>query len=431
VGPTICMSWKPWGDHPLFIALSSVGIIVGLGYTVYDHYHPKDVETPVKISNPQFSSPPVTSPPVTSSPDPLPTISSPPSPTPSDSPSVSSPEPAPSVSVVKLDPKNCIMKTGTGGFISSFPQGKDISIGKQIFTSSFKMGYIFGWEQSISLLTCKVPKGHKSLQLKFGREDGDENSYMAGRGTSMITVYINGDPAPSQFIKSGEQKSVNFNISERDSIAIEFRCRTNTGCGDVHFFDATFYDPHFNMNPNPVSATSSAQPQPTPKVIPTPQNPKTPSINLTSEGKKSLNITDLLSMNCLNTGEAGWHQKRDDVPVGKNLYLSMLEMSPNLYGSSGRVGIVCKLSSTDSRTKVEDLQLYFGVSDGDAINQNNNPSTIMIYLDGKEVISKIIAKGRRESVSLNIKGAKSVSIETFCPKPKCVNVDFFDLSLTQ
>ena len=146
------MSWKAWGDHPLFIALSSVGIIVGLGAIAYDHYHQKGVETPVTISNPPFSSPSITSPPVTSSPAPLPTISSPPSPTPSDAPSVSSPEPAPSVSVVKLEPKNCIMKTGTGGLISSFAQGKDISIGKQIFTSSFKMGYIYGWAQSISLL---------------------------------------------------------------------------------------------------------------------------------------------------------------------------------------------------------------------------------------------------------------------------------------
>jgi hypothetical protein len=413
------MSWKAWGDHPLFIALSSLGIIAGLVGLVNDNYHPKDVETPITISNPQFSSPPVTP-----SPDPLPTISSPPSPTPSDSPSVSSPEPAPSdspsvsspepapsvsvVKVVKLDPKNCIMNTGTGGVISSFHEGKDISIGKQIFTSSFEMGYIYGWSRSISLLTCKVPEGHKILQLKFGREDGDDNnSLKAGRGSSTITVYINGNAEPTQFIKSGEQKSLTFNISEGESIAIEFKCRTNEGCGTVHFFDATF------------TATATRQ------------NPKTPSTNLTFERKKTLNITDLLSMNCLNTGEAGWHQKRDDVPVGKNLYLSMLEMSPNLYGSSGRVGIVCKLSSTDSRTKVEDLQLDFGVSDGDAINQNNNPSTIMIYLDGKEVISKIIAKGRRESVSLNIKGAKSVSIETFCPKPKCVNVDFFDLSLTQ
>ncbi|WP_293336088.1 hypothetical protein [Microcoleus sp. CAWBG58] len=428
------MSWKAWGDHPLFIALSSVAIIVGLVSTVYNHYHPKDVETPVTISNPPFSSPPVTSPPVTSSPAPLPTISSPPSPTPSDSPSVSSPEPAPSVSVVKLEPKNCIMKTGTGGLISSFAQGKDISIGKQIFTSSFKMGYIYGWAQSISLLTCKVPEGHKSLQLKFGREDGDENNYMDGRGTSTITVYINGDPAPSQFIKSGEQKSVNFNISERDSIAIEFRCRTNTGCGDVHFFDATFYDHHFNMNPNPVSPTSSAQPQPTPTIIPASQNPKTPSINLTSVVKKDLNITDLLSMTCLNTGEAGWHQKRDDVPVGKNLYVSMLHMSPNLRGSSGRVGITCKLSSTESRTKAENLKLDFGVSDNDInsiINQPDNPSTIIIYLNGEKASSKIIGKGKIESISLNIKEAKSVGIETFCPKRYCVNVEFFDLSLTQ
>lgn len=430
------MSWKAWGDHPLFIALSSVGIIVGLGSIAYDHYHPKDVETPVTISNPPFSSPPITSPPVTSSPVPLPTISSPPSPTPSDSPSVSSPEPAPSVSVVKLEHKNCIMKTGTGGFISSFDQGKDISIGKQIFTSSFEMGYTYGWPQSISLLTCKVPEGHKSLQLKFGREDGDDigvDSYNRG-GTSMITVYINGDPTPRQFIKSGEQKSLNFNISERDSIAIEFRCRTDRGCGNVHFFDATFYDHHFNMNPNPVSATSSAQPQPIPKVIPTPQNPKTPSINLTSEGKKSLNITDLLSMTCLNTGEAGWHQKRDDVPVGKSLYLSMLKMSPNLQGSSGRGGITCKLSSTESRTKAENLKLDFGVSDNDInsiINQPDNPSTIIIYRDGEKASSKIVGKGKIESISLNIKKAKSVSIETFCPKAYCVNVDFLDLSLTQ
>ena len=124
---------------------------------------------------------------------------------------------------------------------------------------------------------------------------------MDGRGTSMITVYINGDPAPSQFIKSGEQKSVNFNVSERDSIAIEFRCRINTGCGDVHFFDATFYDHHFNMNPNPMSATSSAQPQPPPTIIPTSQNPKTPSINLTYEWKKNLNITDLLSCSASKT----------------------------------------------------------------------------------------------------------------------------------
>ena len=145
-------------------------------------------------------------------------------------------------------------------------------------------------------------------------------------------------------------------------------------------------------------------------------------------------MSNSLSMTCLNTGEAGWHQKRDDVPVSKSLYVSMLQMSPNSQGSSGRVGITCKLSSTESRTKVENLKLDFGVSDNDInsiINQPDNPSTVIIYLDGEKASSKIVGKDKIESISLNIKEAKSVSIETFCPKAYCVNVDFFDLSLTQ
>jgi hypothetical protein len=32
------MSWKNWGDHPIVVGIGIIGVLAGLGYTIYDHH---------------------------------------------------------------------------------------------------------------------------------------------------------------------------------------------------------------------------------------------------------------------------------------------------------------------------------------------------------------------------------------------------------
>jgi hypothetical protein len=38
------MSWKNWGDHPVVVGIGIIGVLAGLGYTIYDH-HVKQEDT--------------------------------------------------------------------------------------------------------------------------------------------------------------------------------------------------------------------------------------------------------------------------------------------------------------------------------------------------------------------------------------------------
>lgn len=142
-------------------------------------------------------------------------------------------------SVKDLELKKCIKENGgTGGFI--LIQKKDVSVARQIFTTLFSIGYYYGWRGATPSLTCKIPNGYKTLNLEFGRADSDDTGYMDDRGTSIITAFIDGDEVKSEFIESGQNKSLQLNVYNKKNLAIEFKCRTDTGCGKVYFWNARF-----------------------------------------------------------------------------------------------------------------------------------------------------------------------------------------------
>lgn len=55
------MTWKNWGDHPVVVSIGIIGILSGLGYTIYDHHlKPEDTTKggafPTQPKNPSLSS---------------------------------------------------------------------------------------------------------------------------------------------------------------------------------------------------------------------------------------------------------------------------------------------------------------------------------------------------------------------------------------
>jgi hypothetical protein len=66
------MSWKNWGDHPIVVGIGIIGVLAGLGYTIYDH-HLKQEDTSksgVASSKPPDAVAPVPIASITSSPSP-------------------------------------------------------------------------------------------------------------------------------------------------------------------------------------------------------------------------------------------------------------------------------------------------------------------------------------------------------------------------
>lgn len=153
--------------------------------------------------------------------------------------------------------------------------------------------------------------------------------------------------------------------------------------------------------------------------------------NIPTKSAVAQQRSNLLSMTCLNSGSSSWRKKREDVPVGRRIYLSVLEMPG--FSNSGRSGITCRIAPPGSPPQFKSLYLDFGVSDnerGSEIGKDqDDPSMVDVYVDGKKVASKVISKGQKKSISVNVRGARNVSIEVICPKVICVHVDFFELSL--
>jgi len=133
----------------------------------------------------------------------------------------------------------CTTKTGTGA--SVYIHDKDVSINRQLFTSPFSMGSVFGSWKSPALLTCQINSQDSvnkfsNLLLEFGREDNDEKGYLSGHGQTIINLYLDGEKVNSKFISSGEKGKFNYNIAKVSSLAIEVVCKNkSTGCEPIYF----------------------------------------------------------------------------------------------------------------------------------------------------------------------------------------------------
>jgi hypothetical protein len=71
------MTWKNWGDHPVIVGIGIIGILSGLGYTIYDHHVKQEDAAKGGVVSPQPTNSPVSTP----SPSNSPLISSPSEPT--------------------------------------------------------------------------------------------------------------------------------------------------------------------------------------------------------------------------------------------------------------------------------------------------------------------------------------------------------------
>jgi hypothetical protein len=57
------MTWKNWGDHPIVVGIGIVGVLTGLGYTVYEHHIKQEDASRSVVVSPRSASPSIPSPP--------------------------------------------------------------------------------------------------------------------------------------------------------------------------------------------------------------------------------------------------------------------------------------------------------------------------------------------------------------------------------
>jgi hypothetical protein len=226
------MEWKNWASHPVIVGIGTIIAVITLVNTLYKDHVKHDspspstsIQQPVKeVSSPSANVSP------SESPQPIPS--------PSSESEIQTPEPT-ILSPKRLELNMCIINAAQGSFIGTHTSG-DISIGKEVIEPSFSMGSYFTRESAVALMVCKIPDRYKSLHLNFGRKDGDETHYMDGHGTSMIRIYLNSKLAKTVPVTSGEKKMIVLDLSRTKSLAIEFQCRSSSGCGYVYFFDTNF-----------------------------------------------------------------------------------------------------------------------------------------------------------------------------------------------
>jgi hypothetical protein len=231
------MEWKNWSSHPVIVGVGIIIAVITLVNTLYKDHVKHDSPSP--SPSPSTSIQPPVKEIVSQS---SPTVSQSESPQPIPSPSSESETQTPEPKI--LSPKHlkldmCVRNESQGSSISTYQSG-DISIGREVITQSFNMGYIFTNESAVASIVCKIPDGYKSLHLNFGRKDGDETHYMDGHGTSMIRIYLNSKLTKTVPVMSGEKKKLDLDISKTKNLAIEFQCRSSSGCGTVYFFDTDF-----------------------------------------------------------------------------------------------------------------------------------------------------------------------------------------------
>jgi hypothetical protein len=96
---------------------------------------------------------------------------------------------------------------------------ENVSIGRELFTSIFKIGG--GWANYNASITCRVrPPGSaprfKTLRLAFGVADNANQ-----RNPMEVNIYLDGTKAESRSLYRGEKALVLLNVAQVSSVAIE------------------------------------------------------------------------------------------------------------------------------------------------------------------------------------------------------------------
>jgi len=126
----------------------------------------------------------------------------------------------------------CLVTQGTlamggpnsGGLAHLYRGPKDISIGRQLYTS-IMMVHVASW-------TCKLPGGSASIRFEYGVDDRDEIS------PPKIEVYVDGNQVASQVGKLGRINTMLVDVSNGKSLSIDISCSTEQNCNrkPYHFF---------------------------------------------------------------------------------------------------------------------------------------------------------------------------------------------------
>jgi hypothetical protein len=123
-------------------------------------------------------------------------------------------------------------------------EGRDISIGRQIYTSIMSTREA-GW-------TCKLPGGRASLRLEYGVSDQDQDRVSPPK----IEVYVDGNQVASQVGKPGRINTMLVDVSNGKNLSIDISCSTAQNCMDNPWASRPFQFFKFNLEPGASSPGS-------------------------------------------------------------------------------------------------------------------------------------------------------------------------------
>ncbi|MEG4486191.1 hypothetical protein [Microcoleus sp. D2_18a_B4] len=116
---------------------------------------------------------------------------------------------------------NCVHR----GFPNYQEQARDVSIGREIYTSRLLI-----WASNGAGWTCQLPGGPASLRIEYGVADGD------GLPPAKIDVYVDGNQVASQVGKDGRVNTMLVDVSNGKSVAVDIYCSRATNCSNKWYY---------------------------------------------------------------------------------------------------------------------------------------------------------------------------------------------------
>lgn len=335
---------------------------------------------------------------------PIPSLSvsvSSPKPTTSPSISISSiPSTSPSSSPAKkfqkiLEINQCILKSETGMSIGTSLINDRVSVGKKIYTSLFYASHLPGWSRSTALAICQIPPGTNLAKFKFGMSDMETGMFGGGLGSSMIDIYLDGDLKKQEEVKQGNLFDIELPISTQKSVSIKYYCTVHKDCGEVKFFEASFYgETANNISPNSKASLDTE---------------KMKIEKIKEDGTPKL--TSLFDAGCIIPMNEGLSEVRSEISIAKRIYISVMKYNS---WSSRQSSFTCKIGA---KNKFKNLSLIFGMASDQKIANRTDKTpliSISVFTDGKKNSTKTVQEGEISSLEVNIQGIEDIAIETSC-----------------
>ena len=116
----------------------------------------------------------------------------------------------------------------------------------------------------------------------------------------------------------------------------------------------------------------------------------------------------LTELQCVNRS-GDWGSEQRDISVGRQIYTTVLYISPN-------TAITCRLSGGPAS-----LRLEFAIPD----TNNSPPARIDVYLDGNQVASRTGDRGKVNTMLVDISNGKSLAVEVFCARATNCNNSYY------